>query len=92
MLNVNTVYDEKSIWLTFEIFLGEILRPPRGSVSQSKVFRYKRIMGILYTKNPRNVIVLLDRNITFFRMFRTQYIPDLFLPELWLPKHYLLEV
>jgi hypothetical protein len=63
---------------------GEILRPPENSVPQTIVLRYKEIGGILCTKQ-RMVLFLskeyLDRNITFFSMLPTQFIPNFFVVD-----------
>jgi hypothetical protein len=69
----------------FKMFRGEILRPQESSDSQTIVFRYKEIGGILCAKHRRNGIVsiyrILGQEITFFQMFLTQYIPDFLVAE-----------
>jgi hypothetical protein len=66
-------------------YRGEILRPRRGSVLQTTVFRYKEIGGILCTKHLRNGIVsfwrIFRQEHNFIPMFRPQYFPDFLIAE-----------
>jgi hypothetical protein len=57
----------------------------RSSVTQKIVFRYQEIGGYCVRISEAMVLFLskeyLDRNITFFPMLLTQFIPDFFVAE-----------
>jgi hypothetical protein len=66
-------------------YRGEILRPPENSVPQTIVLRYQEI-GVHCVQNSEAMVLFLskeylDRNITFFSMLPTQFIPDFFVAE-----------
>jgi hypothetical protein len=74
-------------WYFNDFIKGEILRPPENIVSQTMLFRYKDIEGLLCRKHRKIVLFrskeYLSRSITFLRFFRTQFPPDFFVA-----KHY----
>jgi hypothetical protein len=65
--------------------LGEILRPPENSVSQTILFRNKEIGDKSCGKHRKKVMFLskysLDRHNTIDSLFRTQYTPDFLIAE-----------
>jgi hypothetical protein len=76
---------------------GEILRPPRGRVSQTIVFSYKEIGGIISTIHRKMFLFLsteyLDWNILFFRGFVYKiYLWFLCCGALWCAEYNLLVV